>query len=191
MRKIILFLFAVVFSISVYAQDSIPQSTMSLHPYFEVGLDFIRNDLLQQNYETQSIFYFGFGIQFGHSEQNKVIPYLQYSNSSFEIQKELSANVFADSSLISRQFSAGILVPIAQINDISLRSKLGYSYSLITESFNDIYSGANGFQIGIGVEKKIIGNFRAYLDLTYNYQKTRKSEFRDFDMTKFSFGFIF
>ncbi len=87
--------------------------------------------------------------------------------------------------------SAGLFIPLKKVDNLLFRAKLGYSYSLIRESFNNINSNSYGLTFGFGVERKIIRHFRIYFDLSYNFQKTKKSEFRHFDMTKLSVGFIF
>jgi hypothetical protein len=70
------------------------------------------------------------------------------------------------------------------------RTRLGYSYAMIEESFQDIDSHAHGFATGLGIEKSIIRNSRVFLDVTYNYQKSSNSGFKDFDMAKLSIGFV-
>lgn len=190
MRKIGLTLFIGLVCLSVYAQDSISKPTLLLRPYFENGIDFIRNDLLKQYYSTQSKYYWGFGLQLGHPETFKVIPYVQFSFSKFEIEENVAPAISADSALKTKQIMGGLIVPIKQFDNMFIRTRLGYSYSMITESFFDIDSDSHGFQIGLGIETKVLRNSRIYIDLSYNLQKTGKSEFRDFDMTKLSIGLI-
>lgn len=190
MRKIILTLLIGLLSLSLFSQDSISEPTLLLRPYFENGIDFIRNDGLKQNYETQSKYFWGFGLQIGHPETIKLIPYAQFSMSKFDIEKTITPNIKADSVLTTKQITGGLIIPFKKVDNIYYRARLGYSYSMINESFYNIDSNSHGFQIGLGVEKKIIGNSRIYFDLSYNFQKTGKSEFRDFDMTKFSIGFV-
>ncbi len=190
MRKIILTLLIGLLSLSMYSQDSISKPTLLLRPYFENGIDFIRNDGLKQNYETQSKYFWGFGLQIGHPETFKIIPYAQFSFSKFEIENTIAPNIKADSALTTKQITGGLIIPLKKVDNIYFRARLGYSYSMIKESFYNIDSNSHGFQVGLGVERKIIGNSRIYFDLSYNFQKTGKSEFRDFDMTKFSIGFV-
>jgi hypothetical protein len=61
---------------------------------------------------------------------------------------------------------------------------------MVEESFQDIDSNAHGFLIGLGIEKSIIRNSRVFLDVTYNYQKSANTGFKDFDMLKLSIGFV-
>jgi len=190
MRKVFLTLVIGLVSLSIYAQDPVSKPALLLRPYFENGIDFIRNDVLKQNYETQSKYFWGFGLQIGHPETFKIIPYAQFTLSKFEIEKTIAPNNKADSVLTTKQITGGLIVPIKKVDNTYFRARLGYSYSMITESFYNIDSNSHGFQIGLGAERKIIGNSRIYFDLSYNFQKTSKSEFRDFDMTKFSFGLI-
>lgn len=190
MKKLILTLFIGFLCLSLYSQDSISKPILLLRPYFENGIDFIRNDALKKNYETQSKYFWGCGLQIGLPGRFKIIPYAQFSMSNFEIEKSVAPNIKVDSALTTRQISGGLIIPLKKIDNIYFRARLGYIYSMITESFNNIDSNSHGFQIGIGVERKIIRNSRIYVDLSYNFQKTGKSAFRDFDMTKLSIGFV-
>jgi len=190
MRKIFIAFLFVLIGYSLFAQDSIQKPVLFIRPYFENGIDFIRNDLLKQNYGTQSMYYMGIGIQLGNPNIQKIIPYAQFNYSSFEIVKEIAPNTKADSALTNKQVSGGLMIPFKKYNDIFLKARIGFSYSMIEESFYNIDSGSNGFHIGIGVERKLIGNSRIYLELIYNYQKTGKSQFRDFDATKLSLGLV-
>jgi len=191
MRKIFIIGLIGFLSHSIFAQDSIQIPGALVRPYFENGIDFIRNGTLKQNYETQSKYFWGFGVQIGHPESNKLIPYGQYSYSSYSLQNEIAPGIIEDSTLTTKQLSGGLVIRVKKINDVYLKMRVGYCFSIIEESFFSIYSKSHGFQVGIGVEKKIIGNSRIYLDLRYNYQKTDKLNFRDFDMTKLAIGFVF
>jgi len=190
MKKFALVVIVGFCSISLFAQDSITSPKFLLRPYFENGIDFIRNESIKQNYETQSNYYWGFGLQLGLPDFQKVIPYVQFTYSNYEIEEEISQNIFADSSYTNKQISGGVIVPIKKVDDIFFRSRIGYSYSMIKESFNRIDSNSHGFQVGIGAEKNVCKNSRLYIDLIYNYQKTNNSSFKDFDVTKLSIGFV-
>jgi opacity protein-like surface antigen len=190
MRSVFLTLFIGALSLSLYSQDSVSQPAVLLRPYVENGIDFIRNDQLKQNYETQSKYFWGFGFQLGHPDIFAIFPYVQFSLSEFEIEKTIAPDVTTDHALTTRQITGGLIVPLKKVEPTYYRARLGYSYSKIKESFDDIDADSHGFQIGFGVERKVIRNSRIYIDLSYNYQKTVKSEFRDFDMTKLSLGFI-
>lgn len=72
---------------SAYAQDSIP--VQLVRPYIENGIDFIRSETLKQNYNTNSKYFYGFGIQIGHPSVSKIIPYAQISLSKFGLQSNL------------------------------------------------------------------------------------------------------
>lgn len=177
-------------NLSVFAQDSIQSPTLLIRPYFENGIDFIRNDELKQNYNTQSKYFLGFGLQFGKPMKQKFTPYIQFTYSATGIEREITPDVFADSTFKTTQFSGGFIFFFKRINDVRLRTRVGYCYSFIEEPFYNIDSGSHGFQIGIGAEKRILKNSRIYFDVSYNYQKMKTGEFRDFDMAKLSFGFI-
>lgn len=190
MKKFIL-LFATIFSgISIYAQDSSANPTFLMRPYVENGIDFIRNDQIKQNYKTQSKYFLGAGLQIGFPEISKIIPYTQFSFSKFETEKSIVPNSYSDSALITKQILGGLIIPLKKIDVIYVSAKLAYSYSIITESFYKINSNSNGLQIGLSAQKFLVGKSRVYFDISYNFQKTATLEFRDFDMTKFAFGFI-
>jgi len=191
MKRISFILIGILIFTECFSQsDSIKTPKLLLRPYFENGINFLRNDILKEKYATQSMYYWGFGLQIGHSETSKVIPYFQFSYSNYVTEKRINANMTADSSLTIKQISGGLIIPLKKINKTYLRAKAGYCYSIIKESFYSIDGKGQGFQIGLGMERKLIRNSRIYLDLLYNFQKTGKSEFRDFDMTKFSIGIV-
>jgi hypothetical protein len=191
MRKIVFILFIGLFGISLQAQESTDEKKPFLiRPYLENGISFIRNDNLKEIYESQSMHHIGFGLQFGSPYTQKIVPYLQYAQSSIDIEKEVETDVFEDYSMKNGQVSVGLILYVMEVNDIYFRTKFAYSLSMIEETFNTIDADSNGFQMGIGVEKKVLKKQRLYIDLTYNFQKTDNSGFKDFDVTKLSFGFI-
>lgn len=75
-------------------------------------------------------------------------------------------------SMITQQYTGGLMFRLKKYDKSYLRLRVGYSYASIDESFYDLDSDSHGFQLGLGVERKIIGNSRAFLELAYNYQKT-------------------
>ncbi len=87
MKKVLLIAITCLLPSSLFAQDSIVNPKMFLRPYIENGVDFIRNDELKQNYNTQSKYFVGLGLQFGHPMTSKMIPYMQLSYSKCSINK--------------------------------------------------------------------------------------------------------
>lgn len=189
-RIVFTFLGILAFANCFSQNDSISIPKFFLRPYFENGINFLRNDALKEKYSTQSMYHWGVGIQIGHPEILKAIPYAQFSYSSYITEKRISENNTADSSLTIKQITAGFIIPIKKINKTYVRVKTGYCHSIIKESFYNIDGKANGFELGIGIEKSFVRKSRIYLDLLYNFQKTGKSEFRDFDLIKFSAGIV-
>ncbi len=184
-----LFTLSIVFLyVSLVAQEQNQKPKLLLRPYFENGIDFIQNEQLKQDYQTNTKYYWGLGLQFGHPERSKIIPFAQLTFSSFDFRVELSNNQFSDHTLSDRQFVGGIQVPIIKRHSMYVTTRFGYSHSTINESFHEIYSSSHGLQVGI--EKKIIGNARMYIDLIYNYQKANTTNFKDFDMVKVAIGFV-
>lgn len=189
MKKITFTLLMALLALTAFAQES-SSKTFLLRPYFENGIDFIKNDNLKMSYKSESKYFWGLGFQFGDPNKSKVTPYAQFTLSSFSVENNIPLIGLETDNLRTSQLSAGVYIPLKKFDDICLRSKLGYSFAKIDESINDINSNSHGFQIGLGVDRKLIGNSRVFIDLIYNYQKTEKSVFRDFDMTKLSVGII-
>ncbi|MFO7863621.1 MAG: hypothetical protein R6U85_06445 [Salinivirgaceae bacterium] len=191
MRKIVFILFIGVFGISLQAQETTDEKKPFLiRPYIENGINFIRNDNLKEIYESQSMHHIGFGLQFGSPYNQKIVPYLQYAQSSMDIEKEIEPEEPQKYSMQNDQVSLGLIIHVKEVNGIYFRTKFAYSLSMIEESFNVVDNDSHGFQVGIGVEKEVLKSQRIYMDLTYNYQKTDNDGFKDFDATRLSFGFI-
>ncbi|MCG8411889.1 MAG: hypothetical protein MI739_11470 [Bacteroidales bacterium] len=183
MKKGFLLVFIVFLGYSGLSQDLSSYANFLLRPYFENGVSLVRNDFMKQNYEIQPIDW-GIGLQFGLPELQRLIPYAQYTNSEYKLEQKGS------NTISNNQFSGGVIIPLKTQGDFVFKSKVGYNYSKIKESSNDINSGSHGFKLGIGFEKKLFMNSRVYTDLVYNYQKTRNNEFKDFDSVRLSIGFI-
>jgi hypothetical protein len=175
-----LFLFAL---FSLLGAEAFSQSLM-VRPYVELGVDFLQSGALRRQYDTQSKSFVGIGVQYGHPKSASIIPFVQYSMSTFRTDRA------TDGTLQTNQFAGGVIVPFFQMESAHFRTRFGYSYAMIEESFQDIDSNAHGFLIGLGIEKSIIRNSRVFLDVTYNYQKSANTGFKDFDMLKLSIGFV-
>ncbi len=175
-----LFLFAL---FSLLGAEAFSQSLM-VRPYVELGVDFLQSGALRRQYDTQSKSFVGMGVQYGHPQSATIIPFVQYSMSTYQADRA------TDGTLRTNQFAGGVIVPFFQMESAHFRTRFGYSYAMIEESFQDIDSNAHGFLIGLGIEKSIIRNSRVFLDVTYNYQKSSNSGFKDFDMLKLSIGFV-
>lgn len=192
MKKITLLVTGILFFTICFSQnDSLKNKPkMLFRPYIENGVFFFQNDILKDNYSTKSLYYWGFGLQIGHTESNKIVPFAQLSLSDFKTSKMTSENLIADSTISIKQFNFGVIIPIKRIDNYIFTTKLSYSHALIKESFFKIDGKANGFQIGLGIERVMYKHTRIYFDLSYNFQKTKMAEFNDFDMTKLSIGFV-
>jgi len=192
MKKITLLVIGILlFTICFSQNDSLKNKPkMLFRPYIENGVFFLQNDILKDNYSTQSLYYWGFGLQIGHTKSNRIIPFGQLSLSDFKTSKMTSENIIADSTIRIKQLNFGVIIPIQRIDNYIFTTKLSYSQAFIKESFYKIDDKAHGFQIGLGIEKVIYKNTRVYFDLSYNFQKTKMAEFSDFDMTKLSIGFV-
>jgi hypothetical protein len=171
-------------------KDSLHSPRLLLRPFLENGIYFLRNTELKTNYSTQSIFYYGFGFQIGHPQTFKIIPFTQISFSKYTIDKVLYQNTKADSSFSMKQIVLGVILPVYSSKDNFIRMKCGYSVSFIKETFHFIDDSPFGLQVGLGIERRFIGNTRMYTDFSYLYQKSSNPNFKDFDMTKLALGFV-
>jgi hypothetical protein len=181
--------------VGLLCQTAFAQSTSSgphlmLRPFVENGIDFIRNEGLKLNYETQSKYFWGFGFQIGHPEISSLIPFAQASFSNYKMQDSISLGVTSDSALRTNQYLFGVIIPLKKTKNLLYRARIGYSYARIRESFYDIDRASHGFQIGMGIERRVFKHSRVFCELSYNYQKLVLSYYRDFDMIKLSFGFV-
>jgi hypothetical protein len=190
MKKITLVFVIVLLCQTAFAQSTSSVPHLLLRPFFENGIDFMRNESLKLNYETQSKYFWGFGFQIGHPEISLLIPFAQASFSHYKIQDSISPGVSSDSALRTNQYLFGIIIPLKKTNNLYYRARIGYSYARIRESFYDIDKASHGLLIGVGIERKVFKYSRVFCELSYNYQKLVLSYYRDFDMIKLSFGFV-
>ncbi len=211
MKKIVVALLVCIAAAPVYSEDTIKMPKLMLRPYVENGIDFIRNDGLKEYYKTQSKYFAGFGLQYGHPLKNRIIPLSQISYSKCKIDNtadyaydmnntdQLPGGLIVppSSEFTTIQWSAGLLFPF-KLNDKSfLRAQAMYSYAMIDDSYGGTpYTtydknsmNSHGFQIGFGAER-LIGLSRAFAEIRYNYQKSISTKFQDYDMVKFAFGFV-
>ena len=191
MKKALFLLVLSLLTVSGYAQHSSEKPAMLLRPYLETGVNFIRNDALKEKYGTESVLYFGGGVQLGNPDSVRMIPFIQYLQSRYTIESKTTAADVEEPRLFIRQFMAGFVLPFAISKEVSIRSKIGFSVSKINESFFEVNSQSIGMLIGLGLQKKILRHSSIYVDFSYNYQKASEAGFKDFDTTKLGFGFTF
>ena len=178
------------FSFLNLKKDSLHSPRLLLRPFFENGISYFQNNELKNKYETKSIYYYGFGFQIGHIKTHKIIPYTLLSFSKYSIDKVLYQNTTPDSIFSMKNIVVGLILPIYSFDETYLRIKLGYSLSFIKDSFNALNDNPWGLQLGIGIERKFIRNTRIFADLTYIYQKAHNAKFKDFDVSRLSFGLV-
>ncbi len=188
-KKLILFISVMAF-FSLDAQEKKERKSI-VRLYAQTGFQFLQNEQLRLNYNTNATFFWGLGFQFGKSNDAAAIPFVHYSSSVYNLQKKLPGNQLADSSLSMRQFNFGLNFPLIRHDDFLLKAIVGYTYGTIKESFYEINSQVNGFLIGLGLERTVFVNSRISFDLSYHYQKTKTVDFRDFDVVKLGIGFYF
>lgn len=183
-KTLLFLLFLGVLSSDLHSQSASQKPSLMVRPYVEMGVDFLQSGALRRQYDTQSKSFVGMGVQYGHPQSASLIPFAQYSMSTFE------KSGAAAGTLRTNQFAGGVNVPIFKNESVIYRTRFGYSYEMIDESFQNIDSHAHGFLIGLGIEKSVIQNSRVHVDVTYQYQKTANVGFKDFDMAKLSIGFV-
>jgi opacity protein-like surface antigen len=188
-KKLILFISVLAF-FSLDAQEKIERKSI-VRLYAQTGFQFLQNEQLRLNYNTNATFFWGLGLQFGKPENAAVIPFVHYSSSVYNLQKKLPGNQLSDSSLSMKQVNFGLHFPFIKRDEFLLKASVGYSYGIIKESFYEINSPANGLLIGLGMERTVFVNSRISFDLSYQYQKTKTVDFRDFDVVKLGIGFFF
>ncbi len=190
MKKAIVILMLIMSGLSSFSQESGEKPVMLLRLYAENGVEFMRNDFLKQSYQSQSKYSWGVGFQLGHPYEQALLPFIQFNYSSLNIKQEVAPEIIADSTLSSKQLSAGVIIPLFKVQDMYFRARAGVGFGEINESFNNISSLSKGIIAGVRVEKKIIGYTKIYIDFSYNLQKTSSAGFKDFDVTKLTFGIM-
>jgi hypothetical protein len=191
MKQALLIFIGILLVTELFSQsDSTTKPTFWGRPYFENGIAFIRNDYLKDSYETNSMYHWGLGLRFGNPNISKLLPYMQYSNSTYKSQKVDANNEKVDSTLRIQEFMVGFNIPIKRFHSNMLRAKVGYTYSMIDDDYFNNSDKANGLQVGLGYEAKIFGKSRVYIEYSYDFNKLLKASFRDYDIQKISLGFI-
>jgi hypothetical protein len=183
-KTLLFLLFLGVLSSDLHSQSASQKPSPLVRPFVEMGVDFPQSGSLRRQYQTQSMPYWGFGVQMGHPRSASLVPFVQYSMSTYEIDGATNGT------LRTNQFAGGVIIPLCRKETLQYRTRFGYSYSNIKESIQSIDSHSHGFLIGLGVEKSVIQNSRVYVDVTYHYQKSANIGFKDFDMAKLSIGFV-
>lgn len=191
MKKLLLVFLTAFICVAMYSQDTTQYPRVYIRLYFENGADFLRNDMLKENYETGSKYFWGFGMQFGYPGIHNAIPYFQYTTSKYKITSDDGyGDTSVDSTLSTNQFNAGLLIPLVKIEKTYLRARLGLNVTYIRESFYRVSDYSTGFQAGLGIDTRFMGFSRAYIDILYNYNKVGNGDIRDFDFVKLCFGVI-
>jgi opacity protein-like surface antigen len=191
MKKLLLIFIGLLLITNLFSQnDSIHKSGFWIRPYFENGISFINNNNLKNSYETNSLYFLGFGLRLGNPNKNLILPYLQYGSSSVSYQYQYNGNVNATNKLKIQEFLVGIDLSLFRYNSNMLTAKLGYCYAPIIDDANNNSYKANGLQIGAGYEVKILRKFRIFINYSYDLIKLNHSIFRDYDIHKLTFGIV-
>lgn len=190
-NKALIFFIGMLIVTKCFSQnDSINKPTFWLRPFFENGITFLNNNFLNNSYATNSTYNWGFGLRNGNPNKNMILPYLQYSNSTYSTQNIDKFNNKVDSTLKIQEFIFGFYIPIKSINSNMLTAKIGYINSKINDDILHTSGKANGLQIGFGYEAIVFSNSRIFVIYSYDFMKLNKASFRDYDLQKISLGFI-
>lgn len=177
--------------IQAYSQDSTNNNfKLFFRPYVKSGITFPNNNVLKDNYGTNSIFNWGVGFRFGNPNTQKILPFFDFTQSSYSFNYN-EPDTQIDSITEINEFTFGIDIVIKRIKDDILKAKIGYIYSDIQDEIMIQESQGSGILFGLGYEIKVFRNSRFTLDLTYNYNKLSNALHRDYDNVKFSLGFMY
>jgi hypothetical protein len=173
----------------LFAQEDTVQSARrswgSFH--FVNGINFLRNEVLQENYKVKSIYFLGFGVRIGDPRSERLHFHLNYYHSRFTATAEVD-NVKQDSSLALNQIVPSISFLLVKGKSFSIYSKGGYIHGMIKDGFSKLSKDTPGLKVGIGVQNKIFRNHDLHLDLDYDLMKPKSIGFRDYDVIKLSLG---
>jgi len=161
--------------------DSLHTPALLLRPYIENGMLSFINDSIKSIYATKTIYSYGFGFQIGHIRNHSIIPYTQFS---------FAKTAYNKNTLTINHISVGLYLPIYRVNESYLAIKLGYCLVMLKESKNTIHQNIPGFQAGMYLDHKLGGNTRIYVGYSYYYEKSPTKNFKDFDVSKVTFGII-
>ena len=89
-----------------------------------------------------------------------------------------------------KQIIIGVILPFHKKNDTFYRLKLAYDITIIKETAFKMDDSQIGMQVGIGIDRRFIGNTRLYADFSYIYQKSSYIKYRDFDLTRLAIGLV-
>lgn len=171
--------------------DSIVFNEVILRPYFEFGMFLPRNQSIQKTYDTKSMFFWGAGFHLNHPLTSSFFPYVSYMQTKYSIYTKTDSIAKLSQSFELQQVGFGFVLKMLKMNRTAVTGKFGYTHAFIRDDVHDIHNQANGFSFGVGLERRILEKSKFYTDFTYNYQKIEPAYYRDFDITKFSFGFCF
>ena len=191
MKHTLIIIIEILFVSNIFSQsDSIEKPVFWVRPYFETGVTFINNDILKESYATNSMFNWGAGIRIGNPNKSRLLPYVQYSNSSFTTQNIDVNSIKIDSTLNIQEFIAGFNFIIKRIKSNNFTTKFAYIHSTINDDLFVNSGSANGLQIGFGYEANFFGNSRVFINYSYDFLKYGAAAFRDYDIQKISIGFM-
>lgn len=171
--------------------DSITYTEIILRPYGEFGMLIPRNSSIQKSYDTKSMFFWGAGFQLNHPLTSSFFPYVSYLQTNYTIYIHNDSIKKLPQTFRLEQVGFGFVLKMFKMSRTAVSGKIGYTHGFINDDIHTIHNQAYGFAFGIGLERRILEKSKFYIDFAYNYQKIEPATYRDFDLTRFSFGFCF
>jgi hypothetical protein len=151
------------------------------------GVNFIRSEALQENYNTKALFFWGLGVRVGYSQKSNLFAQLDYNFSRYHSIEE-GGPLKGDSLLRINQLVPSLSFELLRVSNSAIRSKVGYIAAFLKDDKNKPNALSSGFRIGIGIEKKIWRNQAIHLDLDYDLIKAQGDIYKDYDLWKLSMG---
>lgn len=191
MKVIFTFITILLITGTLYSQsDSTHFYVFWVRPYIENGITFPKNELINNTYSTNSIYHWGAGIRIGDPLNQRMLIYFQYSKSAFTIENKDQNEITMDSTLSVEEYIAGFNIILKRINKSNIIGKVGYIDASINNDYLSYSGKGKGFQVGLGYEIKIFRRSWIYVNYTYNFIKSSKYSFRDYDNQKITLGFM-
>ncbi len=152
------------------------------------GVNFIRNEALQNSYATKANYFWGLGVRIGNPQKPKVFVSVDYNFSNYRLTTEVN-RVRQDSLLRLNQLIPGLSVELLKLKNGAIRTKAGYIFAFLKDDINKLDKASPGFKLGLSIENKLFQSQAVHFDLDYDLMKAKNNAFGDYDVWKLSFGF--
>lgn len=193
MKKIILLVTTTLITIFSYSQtDSTKYGVVDVT--LESGIFFPGSEDYKNTYNSKSVHNWSLGAKFGSSNY-KLLTWFKFSQHKLEFDsKDIKDIMNFDSTLLAQrqQISVGLVNPIKIKDNHYIQLKYGLSYNFIKETLNEIEDKNIGLIMSVGYMKRVSPLFTYYVDLNYDYAKTKTGyQFKDWSGLLINFGISF